>query len=645
VEGSKKIMTIDFADMSGGVNSIEYPIAIGANQVQPGSIGAILRKSGFLKYPGAQGLSSTTTFTDYLRLLFSFRDFAGVERLLALSGGDLSSVNTSTGAPTTLYTMGAPTGEGWATEAFGKCFLCNGNKVIKLEAAVGYPVGITAPAGVAAAASAGAGLPDGNYVVYAGYARRVGGVDKLYSKGQLIGTVTLGTGNNRISVSSFANSTDPQVGNKVIWIQSPAEVVAYYFYGTGDNTTTSFVISATTSKDTTNVYETNAADNGLPPAGTFIFSFANRLWIVKDNIIYFSNKAYSEYDLEVFAAANFITTPYHLTGIFSVGTDLFFNTDQGILIMQSGDSSTVLYLIEPRWHFEYMRTVARWNNGVIGVTNDGVRMFDGEKFTDYDMSYSIKSVIHTLYNAATNFQPCGYVYRRDIRNEYHLMWQDQSGALSTTTNNQHWIFNLDTAQKGQDIYGTADNLAWEQQAISGNFAAVSRNNNTVFIGQSHASASKIYTESGSTDMNKDVYDISGNLLADDTVSQMQVITRENTPDIAGRLKGMKYYVLAQASQQFEVEFCIGTETNDKGALISTGPIKMGSGATGGAKFDEDNYDEGYYGAENPQIFRDFFPENFNGGSIYAKITQAQNDLTFKLLVLRAFVEVETGNFI
>jgi hypothetical protein len=643
VEGSKKFLAIDFADVSGGVNSIEYPIAIGANQVQRGSIGAILRKSGILKYPGSQGLSAAKTFGDFLRLLFSYRDFSGVERLLALSGGVLYSVNITTGDLTELYTMDTAGNEGWATESFGKCFLCNGNMVIKLEGATASPVGIAAPVGVHAAASSGTGLPDGVYKVYAGYARQVDGVDKLYSKGLLIGNITLGSGNNQIAITSFANSTDPQVGNKVIWIQSPSEVSACYFYGTGDNTTTTFTISSTAAKDTTNVYEVNAADNGLPPAGTFIFSFANRIWIVKDNIIYFSNKAFSEYDLEVFAAANYITTPYRLTGIFSVGTDLFFNSDNGILAMQSGDPSTILYLIEPRWHFEYMRTVDRWNNGVIGLTNDGVRMFDGSKFTDYDMAYPIKNLIHGIYGAPADYQPCAFVYRRDLRNEYHLMWQDQSGELKT--NDQHWIFNLDTAQKGQVVYGTTDNLPWEQQAIAGNYATVSKNSNALYIGQSHISASKIYTESGTTDANNNVYDISGTLLTADTVSQMKVITRETMPDIAGRLKGLKYYVLAQASQQFEIEFCIGTETTDEGALVSTGSLPMETGTSKGAKYDIDNFDEGRYGAENPQIYRDFFPEDFNGGSIYAKITQSQSDPNFKLLVLRVFVEVETGNFL
>jgi hypothetical protein len=635
MQGIKKYITLNFVDFSGGANSVEYPINIGANQVNPATSGAILRKSGFLKYPGWLGLSSTTTFTSYLKMLNGYRDFNLTERLLALSGGELSLVSKTTGALTSLYTMGSASAEGWMCESWGKAFVCNGNKVVKVESSVAYPVGIAAPIGVSAAASAGAGLPDGVYTVYASYARRIGGVDKLYSKGQSLGNITLGGGNNRITISNFANSFDTQVGNKVIWIKSPAEVVAYFFYGTNDNTTTSFIISGTGAKDTTNVYEVNAADNGLPPAGSFIYAFANRLWFIKDNIIYFSNKSYNEYDLEIFGAANFIISTHLLTGIFSVGDNLYFNSPDGIFRLANADPTAILYHTEPRWHFAYMRTVDRWNNGVIGLTNDGVRIFDGEKFTDFDISHYIKNIIKTIYGAPANFQPCGAVYRRDIRNEYRLMWQDGDVV---TVNNQHWILNLDSLQKGQD--STLDVFAWEKQPFSGNFLTTDRTANLLYIGQSHATASKIAYES-SDDLSKDLYDAAGTLIATATPQIFTLTTREHMPDLSGRIKGLKFYGLYQTNESFEMQFFIGTKFDVK-SKVFTFPKTVGNDTN--AKFDEDNFDEGAFVSENPEIMKGFFSDTFHGGSIYARISQNKHDSVFKILALKVFLEIEYGNF-
>jgi hypothetical protein len=637
MQGSKKWIVLDLMDFSGGSNSVEWPININANQVNPQTCGAILRKSGFLKYPGWQGLSSVDTFSSYLRLMTSYRDFNLSERLIALSNGTLSLVSTVDGSLTSLYSMGGATGEGWSCEAYGKLFVCNGTTNVKVESTVAYPVGIAAPTGVSAAASAGAGLPDGVYDIYASYARRVSSVDKLYSKGQYVGSVTLGTGNNRITISNFANSADTQVGNKVIWIKSPSEVVHYFFYGTNNNTTTSFIISGTGAKDTTNIYQVNSADNGLPPSGaTFIYSFANRLWWIKDNIIYYSNKAYNEYDLEIVGASNFIISTHLLNGIFSDGEDLCFNSPDGILKLGAADPTSILYLIEPRWHFEYMRTVDRWNNGTIGLTNDGVRLFQDGKFTDYDISHYIKDVVKTAYSALTNFKPCGVVYRRDIRNEYHLCWNDQ---LVTTVNNQHWVLNLDSLSKGQD--STSDNFAWEKQFYSGTHFAVNRSTNALYIGQSHATAPRIAYESSGDDYSKYLYDSSGALVSTNTASQFLLVTREFMPDIAGRCTNLKGYVLYQTNESFEIQFFCGTEFSKKTPIKS---IASAGAGNSNAKFDEATFDDSAFAGENPIVAKFFGSDTFHGKSIYAKITQNKHDPVFKLLALRIFLEVEYGNF-
>jgi hypothetical protein len=640
--GDKKTFAIQLQDFSGGVNGVEHPIVINANQVNPSSLGCILKKSGFVKYPGSLGISATDTFTKHLRMLDFYRKYDTTELLLALSNGTLSSVSLVDGSLTSLFTMGSETSPGWMCEAFNKAFVCNGNKVVKVESTTAYQVGITAPAGVTAAASAGAGLPDGVYEIYASYARRVSGSNVLYSQGLLVGSVTLGTGNNRINITAFPNSADAQVGNKILWIKSPGETVHYFFYETMDNTTTTFIVSSTAAKNTSLVYEVNALNNGTPPAGTFIYSFADRLWLIKDNTIYYSAKGYTEYDLEVFPAANFRTTPYMLTGIFSVGDHLYFNTESGILALPNADISAIAYLIEPRWHFKYMRTVARWNNGVIGLTNDGVRFFDGSKFSATDLSYFIKSDIDNLYSFAdSNFGPCGWCYRRSMRNEYHLTWYDTT--LNAVTNSRHAILNLDTCNAiGSDSVIVPDQLsaAWEFHQVSGNFAAISRNANAIYIGQSHATAPRIYHEDADSSYSKYVYDSTGAILTEDTALRVYLQSKEVMPKLDGKIWIKKVYVLSQNSSPFVFRFSIGDRDN-----CFSKDFTIPGGGSGGLNWDSGKWDQDTWPSGSASKTRMNGHDGLWGTTVFFEAWQEENDPTFKLLSVVMVMELETGNFI
>lgn len=642
MEGSKKYIGIDFTDLSGGMNSVESAINIAANQVHPDTTGCILRKSGILKYPGALGLSSSTTFSDYLRLLFIHRQLDTTETLYGLSGGNLSLVDKTTGALTTKYAMGGASGEGWACESFGKAWVVNGTSCVKIEGTTAYKIGIAAPPYVPTiGATTGGSLASGDYTVYYSYARMVGGAYKVFGKGKLIGTVTINSpSSTAIEITNVVYSQDPQVTHVVFWVKSPSEVIHYFFHEVVNDPIGTYpvffnaTITASTAKDTTLVYEVQSADSGEPPAATFVYAFANRLWVIKDNIFYYSQKAYSEYDLEIFPAANFRITPYKLTGIFSVGQNLYFNTESGILLLPGGDTGAQDYLIEPRWCFKYMRTVDRWNNGVIGLTNDGVRFFDGTSFTNYDMAYSIKNKIDYAYNAGANNQPCGFVYRRDIRNEYHLVFNTNS---ATDVNDTHLILNLDLA-----YYNTAEDFrfGWEAQPIAGNYAAVSRNDNTLYIGQSHETNSKVYKEDLVSNNNRYVYDATGVLLIDPQPYALKLRTKEVLFDIGSRFMGRKFYLLAFNNENYEVRFFVGTENGKTTPLIvipATEAIK--------AQWDTAQWDADFFPADSPAPKRVMFPDDFNGETIYAEITQTADDPGFKLLAIRVIGEIEKGNFI
>lgn len=624
----KKPFVISINDVSGGCNSIEHATKLNANQIQDETVGYMLKKSGIVKYPGCQGLSASTVFTDYLRCLFFHRQFGGTENLYAVSGGTLSLVSTTTESATSKYTLGTAGKEAWACDAYGKKWVCNGNSTVKIVGTTAYQVGVSAPTSASVAASAGAGLPDGTYSVYVTYA-----ATGLYSQGQSLGNVVLGSGNNQITVT-MPNSADAQVNNKIVWIKSAGETVHYYFHDTGNNTTTAIVISSTTEKDIKTVYEVDAADNGKPPAITFIYAFASRLWGILDNYIYFSDQGeFSDIDVEKWRAANFRRTQYKITGIFSVGLNLYFNTENGILLLPNGDINEMLYLIETRWYFKYMRTVSPWNNGVIGVTDNGVRIFDGIKFSDFDYAYPIRSKLVTMYTSPTNLQPCGYAYRRDHRDEYHLMWCDQ--VSSVTTSDVHAVLNLSSAI-WQD--SNAYQLAWEFQEISGNYVAVS-SGNTVYIGQSHETASKIYKEDTSTTQSNNCYNKSGTMLVVNTETKAKLKTREIYFDISSIIWIEKFYVYCQNDYAFGIQIFDGRNIN-KFTKVYT--ISSSGGTI--SRYDQAIFDVDVYPSENAAATKSKLPTDFKCKDFYVVITQEGNDINFKLLDLVIHGTKEANNY-
>jgi hypothetical protein len=363
--------------------------------------------------------------------------------------------------------------------------------------------------------------------------------------------------------------------------------------------------------------------------------------MIKADTIYYSAKAYNQYDIEKFPAANVIVTPYNLTGIFSVGQNLYFNTTSGIVAMPKADPNAVLYLIEPRWNFAEMNTVDRWNNGVIGLTNDGIRYFNGQVFTNYDMSYNIKNYIDQAIKTKTNFYACGYVYRRTIRNEYHLLWQDDT--VSDSVNNMHAILNLDT--NISSMYGANDQFiaAWEFQPVSGNFVAISRNTNTVFVGQTHATAPKIYKETQDDDMLNYLYDKAGRLITTAEPYQLRILSRIMLPGMNVLCWLDKFRLLLSNNKPVQIRFQLPDQTQDGGGL--TDPYVVPAPYGGDARFDVSKYDESYYPIEGAFVYVDKFPDNFNGREIAVEISQLDNDPQLQIMTTQIQHTYEMGNFL
>ena len=100
----RKAVAVRFSDFSGGTNLSEDSTRIRNNQVQGGTINAILRKNGALRRPGSTAKTSFD-LTAAVRGLHNYLDLADTERLLCGAGGKLYTINKSSGEDTEIYDL------------------------------------------------------------------------------------------------------------------------------------------------------------------------------------------------------------------------------------------------------------------------------------------------------------------------------------------------------------------------------------------------------------------------------------------------------------------------------------------------------------------------------------------------------------
>ena len=491
-------------DFSGGLNITDPATSIRENQVHA-CTNAVFEKLGAKRWCGCEGVTAKNAIADYLRGLYNSEEISGTYHLFGMWGGSLYEITPSTGAVSAALFSPTGTGELWGATHWGKFYATNGTASFKIEGSTGYRTGIVPPAAGSSSAAAGGTLPDGVYKIKLGYARKVGGLNVLYSQGYDLGNVTLGGGNNTISISGFLNSADQQVNNKVVWMTLADGETYYFFYETGNNTTTAFTIASDSAYENAILYDQFGAPSGLPPVMTGLIVFDNRIFGYSGNYLYYSLKSTVSYDLERFPALNKIEYPYQITGLFTMGKFLYINTaSNGVIIQAVDDLGSRFEHIEEKTSFKYMRTVVDWNGGKLGLTRDGLEFFDGEKFVKFDYAYNIRSVIQSMYASAdSNYQPCACVVSRSNRMEYHLSFRDT--AIGSLNNNRTYVLNL-----SQTFY--QDNLnfktPWEMINRGFNYSARSSSGQW-FFGQSYEASSTIYKETALHSTQQGIYSETG----------------------------------------------------------------------------------------------------------------------------------------
>jgi len=506
----------------------------------------------------------------------------------------------------------------------GTCWITDTKKVFKIRGNDCFQLGIDPPTGASASAVAGGTLPDGTYQVYAGYARKVSGTNVLYSQGQSLGAIVLGSGNNTVRVS-LSNSADAQVNNKVIWMTDADGALTYFYYETDNNTTTTIDVANADDANTAITYNNYAVNNEKiggdnVPVFEHIHAFNGYLWGSKDNVVYYSlQNEINHYDMERFYATRRRVLPYQVTGIFDAGGHLYFNTPSGIIMQPQGKPNVSYIITEKSWHWHDMNTVCDFSHGKIGLTNNGIRKFNGEtgRFDDYVISRKITPEIDKIY-AYTTFRPAGAIVRNKLRTEYHLTYCDES--ISNASSNARLVLNLDALEYYPEKRVRAP---WEKWDNGANWMVV-RLSGTMYQAQSHATAPKLYRESTTNSYDNGIYLQDGTLGGATSASRWYIKTRsvQSRPGTKIRWNRLFSTILASAnvtlrvhvSDGFKIVFTENTLGKNSASSV-WGTMEWGLG---------------YWAMDSSLPIKNKLPLTTKGKIAYLTIEQLENDIDINI---------------
>lgn len=617
VSYSRRKKAVRFSDFSGGLNTSKDSTVIRNNQVQDCK-NAILRKNGADRRPGTIA-KENFNLTKSVKGLHNYLDFADDEHLLMGSDGKLYDVAKSDGAPTERYNLGGA-GNFYFADALGRSFVANGANVVKDEGGITYQVGIDAPTGASAAESvSGTGsLAEGIYDVYIGYGRDVDGTIVLCSTGQSLGEITVTSPNNSITISDFAESADPQVNKKVIWMTIAGGGTVYRTQVEDNNATTTYVVDTAPTTEIKITYGVDAVNNVAVPAFKYILSADNRVWGSVDNVLYYSlMNSSNPYELERFFPLNIITFKYKITGIFELNGSIYVNTPYGIFKQPNADVTARTEHVELRWNFKYMNTVVDYGGGKLGLTNDGVKFFDGENFRDYDISEDVRGEISKIYGTISGFEPYASIIRRDIRTEYHLGYNDNS--LTNVTNNKRLVLNLDKLEYLPEKKVVAP---WEIWSNGATHMALD-NSGVTYQAQSHATLPKLYIEDTTTTIDNGIYLQSGLVGTSDSAVEIKVCSKTILLDMSARLIWNVLRTMARLSAKATIEIHI----RDVEGLNSSNLVGSGDGVS---EWDVFLWDVGTWASTTPRLIKTKLPMNLKGYMMFVKFYQTANDPEFNI---------------
>jgi hypothetical protein len=625
---------IDFSDMSGGKNSAFPAHAIAANQVVE-TINLIHERVGITRSPGYMGLSDEALFASPIRGMWAYKHYDGSETLIVVSGLKIYSINISEGTKTEIGSI-AGDGECYAVNAVGKLWIVNGTSFVKVENDLSvYAVGLQAMPSGSAVLKAGGTLAAGLYACYGGYARKTAGGLYLYGLPKSLGNVTLGGGNGTITFT-LPDSSDPQVTHKIAWMTEAGGSVPYYF-GEALNTIPAFDITGNANENTSVRMDTEAATNSpLPinPSGIFYFNDRLHVWAADGQTLYFSMIAdINPFSFERFPPENFRTLANTISALFNVGDDLFINTiGLGIAKIPGGDMTAITKKVQQNNWFLKCKTengcsYVEFFKGIVwGLTNDGVRCFDGNSFSD-DLSFNIKPDIERIIaGASSSFIPAIIIFRRKgKRTELRISFRDIQ--ISSQINNSQFVFNL-------DFYAMADEngapkKTWEYWETG--FAAYAIIAEALYAAQTTLTEGTIIREGGVAD--KANYDNNGAFQTSQIEKRIYIKTRT----ILDRLNSISIwgsiYTLAISNAPITGNGIVFDAANVKYPFLIEGKqaaIAILPSATSGLGL----LLPFVMGAVTPTSWGNRMPFSFRGNTVALEFEQTANDADFIIYSLQ-----------
>lgn len=448
---------MSLANMPRGINTTDQQFALVDGEALILENVIARPDGGFIAAPGYCGLTETPAFdadnTNPYYILKIYNDVLDAVLCFSVEGSiyknnDATLVYSGWGKDRPPDCVSA-LGKDWFAKASNRPLVWDGTTM--------YPLGISPPTGATATAAAGGTLADGVYKIFVSYSVLVSGSNKLYSVGQSIADVTLGTGNNTVVVT-IANSSEARVTNKVVWMTDAGGTVWYYYGASGNNTSPTVTISSASARDVTLVYTVQAASNVVAPNIEFITYCNGRLFGNISNVVYYSLKSVTvsnPYDLERwYTTENYIEYPFAITSMFTMNNDLFLNTAHGLIRQPAGDPTQKFEIVDTFLYFKW-RYFDLCNSGMIGLTNDGIRIFNGQSFSppidtpirsdltaalQADTTYSTMGIVHVRAGIREEYQIAGYVVSIDTiqalsATRYVAAWETRTVLYTSATHN------------------------------------------------------------------------------------------------------------------------------------------------------------------------------------------------------------------
>jgi hypothetical protein len=459
------------------------------------------------------------------------------------------------------------------------------------------------------------------------YGRSVGGTNVLYSTGQYLGEVTLETTNLTIAITGFANSADTQVNVKTIWMTDAGGTVIYYYGATAAYSDTTVNITSNANKNSALVYNVECANNQLPGAFTNLIFHAGRLWGVIANSLYFSLRSGNVYDLERWPSANYNIYPHEIVGLFVLGEHLYLSTTGGIIRQPYGDPSASYEMCDTRWYYKYPRTIDTWGGQAIGLTNNGVRTFDGAALSTIDLSRHVKAQVEKAYASASSaLMPSGRVLRRSHRTEYQLSYADST--VSANINNRTLVLDLDgVSVASQQEYQTPWEL-WQ----NGFAYCVQDKDGVIYKGQAYSDGSNgqghVYKEVSTAVDDQNLFTQAGVFSTTATAKRVYVKTRWVMPDINSMVDWMWLNLIYQIRSNLSITVTIPEASWNYETRTGTPEVVQNPPVTDVAVTDVAVLPVGGTETISKKIP---LGKKIRGKAIYLEFSQTYNDLNFKVL--------------